>query len=336
MLELSRMAENVQEPVAPVASLSEFRARKAADASGSTTPPVDKQAPAVSQDGNAEASAPSKQETQEQPKHKKAQTAEERAAELRAAGRVKEADKILADDAEKKEYEAWKAGKADREREAEELRQLRAARQSPPPAAAPPAQATPPAAAPSADPNVPKLKDFLGKPENAGKPYDEVVEEWEDAKSEWRDRQREAKSQQAKQAETVQAKLVAARGKYADFDNALNTVIATPQNLATLVSEFDNAMDVVYHLHTDSVERQRILALSPGRQLAELGFIARNLQGNGTMQQAPPEKPPTPPVVSRTPPPPRSLSAVAPSEAPKGTPNSLSEFRRQKAARQAS
>src|SRR5215469_16879157 len=312
-------------------SLSEFRAAKAARTTATAEAPPATAAPAEGKTENAGEPANPTKETQEKQK-RTARNAEERAADLRAAGRHKEADEVLAKDAESKEFEAWKAGKADRDRDAEELRTLRAKATAAAPA--PPASRETPAAQPSADPNQPKLKDFLAKPENKDRDYAEIVEEWKDAHDAWRDNKRTAAELQSKEKETIQTKMAAARGKYADFDRIASIPIATVDNIRTLVREFDNGLDVLYSVANDEKERQRILGLSPTRQLIELGYIARNLASNGTAN--PPEKPKAAPPVSRTPPPPRVLGGIAPKEEPNGIPKSLSEFRANKAARRAS
>jgi len=320
-----------QVAVAEPRSLSEFRAAKAARATATAEAPPAKAAPAEGKTENAGEPANPQKETQEKQK-RAARTAEERAADLRAAGRQKEADEILAKDAEAKEFEAWKAGKADREKDAEELRTLRAKASAAAPAHPVSRETT--AAPPSADPNRPKLKDFLVKPENKDVDYADVVEQWKDADDAWRETKRRSEESQSKEKENVQAKMTAARSKYADFDRIAAVPIATMDNIRTLVREYDNALDVLYSVGNDEKERQRILALSPARQLIELGYIARNLASNGTAN--PPEKPKPAPPVSRTPPPPRVLGGIAPKEESNGIPKSLSEFRANKAARRAS
>ena len=213
------------------------------------------------------------------------------------------------------------------------MRTLRSRAIAPPPAAAQPVSRETPQAAPvSADPTRPKLKDFLAKPANKDVEYAEVVEQWKDADDAWKDSKRAATEAQSKEKETVQGKMTAARAKYADFDRIAAVPIATIDNIRTLVREFDNGLDVLYSVGSDEKERARILALSPTKQLIELGYIARNLASNGTVNS--PEKPKPAPPVSRTPPPPRNLgSGIAPPEQKNGTARSLSEHR---AARRAS
>jgi hypothetical protein len=313
-------------------TFSGHKAARAAAKAAPTVAPPDDAARAEANAETVEKPASSPKEPQEKQKPRNARNAEERAADLRAAGRHKEADKILADDAESKEYEAWKAGKADREREAAELRELRAKAATPPPAAQPVSRETP--VAPSADPTRPKLKDFLAKPENKEVDYAEVVEQWKDADDAWKESKRSAAEAQSKEKATIQEKMTGARAKYSNFDQIASLPIATADNIRTLVKEFDNGLDVLYSVGSDEKERQRILALPPTRQLIELGVIARNLSSNGTVQ--PPEKPRPAPPVSRTPPPPRSLGGISPKEDTKGIPTKLSEHRALRDSRRAS
>lgn len=332
------MADEALDPVAPPSSLSEFRAAKAAKATGNPAPPADKPAPAVEKSETAGESATPKQEPQEKTEPKpRAKTAEERAAELRAAGRTKEADKILADAAEKQEYEQWKAGKADREREAEELRQLRARQAS---AAAPPAPApvAPAAPSPAAESDKPKLKDYLTKPENKDVPYDEVVEQWEDAVSTWREAKREAKSKAESTHKTVAEREEAARKAHPDYDqvmkgqNFVDTIHQLHRDAVVAAAlELPNGTEVLYRLAKDPTECRRIAGLSQWSQVIELGVMSRAIAAESE-QQKPPEQPKQPVPISRTPPPPRSLSGIAPPET-KDTgkpPSSLSEHRARK------
>jgi hypothetical protein len=328
------MADTIQDPVAPPSNLSEFRAAKTARAAESATPPVDKQAPAVEKSGTAGESANPTQETQgktEQPK-KKAQTADERAAELRAAGRTKEADKILADAAEKTEYEQWKAGKADREREKQELEELRASRNRQPPPAAQPSPATPAAQA-SADPTRPNLDEFLARPENKEKPYAKVVMEWKDADDDWKDRKRNVQSVADSQRKTLDETAKTLRSKHDDWDSVmtkdgieragLNRMIPIPLDLP-------HGLEVLYRLAKDPTKVRMIYGLSPTSQMIELGIMSRAVETEGQQPTDPPalEKPKAPPV-SRTPPPARhSIGGIAPSEAtPNGPPKGLTEHR---------
>lgn len=337
------MADTIQDPAAPPSSLSEFRAAKTARATGSTPPPGDKQAPAVEQSGTAGESANPTQETQgktEQPK-KKAQTADERAAELRAAGRTKEADKILADAAEKTEYENWKAGKADRERDKLELDNLRSQRNRQPPQTAQPTPA-PPAAQPSADPTRPNLDEFLARPENKERPYAKVVMEWKDADDDWKDRKKASQSTADTQRKTLDETVKSLRTKYSDWDSivtkdgieraGLNRMIPIPLDLP-------HGLEVLYRLAKDPTRVRMISGLSPTSQMIELAVMSRAVETEGQSHSDPPalEKTKAPPV-SRTPPPARhSIGGIAPSEAtPNGPPKSMSEHRaRRDATKQA-
>ena len=320
------MEENTSAAVTPPQTFSEHRAARSAAAN----PPApaatsDDTSRAAEQSETAGKSASPPKEPQKQDKPRNARNAEERAADLRAAGRHKEADEIIAKDAKQKEFEAWEAGKADRERDAEELRTLRAKAATPPPATTTPVSRETPAAQPSADYSRPKLKDFLAKPENKEVEYAEVVEQWKDADDAWKDSQR-----------AVREKMTTARGKYADFDKVLTLPIATTDNLSAMLHDIPNGLDVLYFVASDPKELARIQALTstPRLQLIELGHIARNLASNGTVQT--PEKPKAAPPVSRTPPPPRQLGGIAPKEESKGIPRTLSEHKAARANGRAS
>lgn len=325
-------------PAPPPSSLREHRERKTAAAVGGEVkppaPPAEKQASAVPEGETDGKSASPTQETQEKPRPR-AKTAEERAAELRANGRIKEAEEIEAKAAEQKEFEQWKAGKADRDREAEELRRLRTQASA---AAAPPPPAPETKAAPvSAD--KPKLKDFVENPANAGKQYHEVVEEWEEAVASWRDNQREAKAKTEATNKTVAEKEKAAREAHADYEsvmtgqNFVDTIHRLHRDAVVAASlELPNGVEVLYRLAKDPAECRRIAGLSPYSQVIEIGVMSRAIA-------APPEKPkPQPVPISKTPPPARNLGGIMPSETVDTTkpPSSLAEHRARKAARQAS
>lgn len=331
--------EKPLDPVAPPSSLSEFRAAKAAKATGTATPPVDKPAQAVEKSETAGESAAPKQESQEKvPEPKpRAKTAEERAAELRAAGRTKEADKILADAAEKQEYEQWKAGKADREREAEELRQLRARQAS---AAVPPAPApaVPAAPSPAAVSDEPELEEYMAKPENKDLTFAKVQQKWFKDWNVWNEAKREAKSKAEATNKTVAEKEEAARKAHPDYDqvmkgqNFVDTIHQLHRDAVMAAAlEMGNGTEVLYRLAKDHAECRRIAGLSQWSQVIELGVMSRAIAAESE-QQKPPEQPKAPVPISRTPPPPRSLSGIAPAEA-KDTgkpPSSLSEHRARK------
>lgn len=332
--------EAVTEPVAPAAppeTYREFKAQKAARAAGSTAPPADKQAPAVEQSGTAGASATPPQETQE--KKPRAKNAEDRAAELRAAGRYKEAEAIEAKATEEREFQQWKAGKADRDREAEELRQLRASRNAPAVAAPPPAAPAPAAASPAVDPTEPDLEEYIGRPENKDLSVTKVTQKWQRDWYSWNEQKRQAETAAANLNKTVAEREEAARQKYPDYDqfmkgqNFVDTIHRLHRDaIVAAATELPNGTEVLYRLAKDPAEVRRIAGLSSVSQVIELGVMSRAIAAEGTK---PPEKPATPPPVSRTPPPVRTLSGIAPSEAPEapGTPKSYREYKARKAAR---
>ena len=108
------MEENTSQVAAtPPQTFSEHKAARSA-AANTPTPvaPPDDAARASDKTETVGTSASPAQEPQKKDKPRNARNAEERAADLRAAGRHKDADELLARDAESKEFEAWKAGKA--------------------------------------------------------------------------------------------------------------------------------------------------------------------------------------------------------------------------------
>lgn len=304
--------EAVTEPVAPAASLSEHRQRKAAAAAGSAAPPAEKQAPAVPQGETAGESATPKQETQEKPKPR-AKNAEERAAELRAAGRTKEADEILAKDAESKEFEQWKASKADREREAEELRQYRT-RQTQAVPAAPPAPELPKAAPVTAEPD---LDEYMKAPENKDLTFGQVQKKFLKDHRSWERAEEQKQAQAETTNRTVAEKEDAARKVHADYDqvmkgqNFVNTIYTLHQNAVVAAAlELPHGTEVLYRLAKDPTECRRIAGLSQWSQVIELGAMSKAIAAE-SQQQTPPEKPKQPVPISRTPPPPRNIAGVA-------------------------
>lgn len=257
---------------------------------------------------SAAASEAQTQETQEgttqEEKPKRDRSAEGRAKELIAAGRTDEALKILRDAAAKTEKE-----RADSlEKELQTLRTRKPAESTP--ATEPPKAKAPAATATSGEDPAPKEADYDG---SDGKTYEDYLVD----KARWKIRQEDRASAQQthreQTARTVQTKLTAAKAKYADFDSVTTADLAAGTGLILspamqqFVVESDSGMDVVYHLGSTPADYQRIFALSPARQLAELGKLEDKL---GTQAAPPPEKPKPP--VSKAPPPPRRTSGGEP------------------------
>lgn len=317
------MPENVESPRATSAatSLQEYRAAKAAPPATTEAKPEEKKPEVSEQTAKAEsgsAAAPEapKQETQDKGKPKD-RSAEGRATELSAQGRYDEARKIL---------EA-----KDRKRE-EEIAELRKKLEAPPQAPSKPAAESEAKTTPN---GPPKLKDFLAKPENKNREYDDVVDDWEEAKYEWRKTKERAETEGAARAKTINEKINEGRTKHgADFDAALKVQLHDV-NIQALIHRIDNGMDVLMALHQDPAEHARIHALDPVSQLIELGLISRDLKAEAKAAATPPttEKPQLVPPVSRTSAPPRSLGGLAPGEKSTKTPTTLAEHRANKAAK---
>ena len=294
-------------------SFAEFKAAKRA-AAEPKEPATDQQPPAQPGDkgasetaGASEASGNNPQEQQpgpgEKPEPKPAKRSlENRLKELRAQGKHEEADKILRDAAAREEKARADGEKARADKLAEELQTIRTRK----PATEQTAQTTTHQAAPaeSGDPE-PKAEQYDG---TAGKTYEDYIVD----KAAWKNRQRDRADRQTQQQaslrESVNRKVSAARVAHPDFDQvtagdaqAGTGFIVTPamQQFAVL---HDQGFEVLYKLASDQVEYQRIRALDPVLQLAELGLIARGIAAPAASAAAAPEKPKPP--VSRVPPPP--------------------------------
>lgn len=203
--------------------------------------------------------------------------------------------------------------KAEREELARfrEERQTREAANQPKPAETPKADKKPESAT-----GKPFLKDFVAQLKG-DETYEDAQERWNDAVQDWRDKQAEAKNTEqatAKQQTEFQAKVESKfeeyRGKYEDFDEVVESKWAPPslhQAAAQFIREFDNAYDVLYQLAKDPAEVTRIAALSPARQLAELGKLEDRLS------KPEPKTPPIPPV-SKAPAPIRQVGGSSSAE----------------------
>lgn len=312
-------------PTANATSLAEFKAAKAAPPAPATDPTPTPASSEPSGESAAASEAPT-QESQEK-QGKRDRSAEGRASELAAQGRYEEARKIL---------EA-----KDKKRD-DEIAELRRKLDAPPQAAKPAAEpeAPKPASTPS---DKPKLKDYLAKPENKDREYEDVVEDWEDACATWRDGKRKAEAETGKLNASFNEKVESTRQKHADYDektsgeNFQRTLLKlSPQAVAVAAHELPHGVEVLYQLASDPDECRRIAGLSHTSQIIEMGVMSRALVAAATEAVTPasPEKPKQAAPVSRTPPPARSLGGIAPAT-PKfnGPPLSLAEHRARKAAK---
>lgn len=317
------MADITVDVVAPQAaptSLAEYKAAKAAKAAPAPAA-AEKPHVSVPSGESAVASEAPTQETQE--KGKRDRSAEGRASELSAQGRYEEAQKIL------------EAKDKKRDQEFAELRKKLEATQVAKPVVEP--EAPKPVSQPSGEP---KLKDFLAKPENKGKDYEDVVEDWVDARDSWREGKRTAAAETGKRVASFNEKIEAARAAHADYDavtsgeNFQRTLVKlAPQAVAAAAHEMPHGVEVLYQLASDPDECRRIAGLSPTSQIIELGVMSRDLvRAAKASPDVTPEKPKPPAPVSKTPPPVRSLGGIAPPvPSHNAPPMSLAEHKRRKA-----
>ena len=189
----------------------------------------------------------------------------------------------------------------------QELRELRTRK----PAIEQQAVAAPPAAQPKLDQDAKPNQDDPKYQVEDG--FSLLVED----RAIWRleQKQREAAQtrQQAAETENIRAKVTSARTQHPDFDATALSLNLSPSML-DFFKESDAGTDVVYHLGKNPEEYKRIYALSPIRQLAELGKIEASLS-------TPAPGKPKPQLVSRAAAPPRPLAGT---EA--ATPKDLSQI----------
>lgn len=299
------------QPPTPEESFDQRKARlKSESAAGpSPTPPVEKQAPAVPNGESAGAPAAPKQEPQEKGKPRKEETAEERAAKLRAAGRVTEADAILEKARKQRDDDEWLAKRDDTKRQLEEFEALKRRPAEPPPPPKPEPAATPPT-----EKRLTRAE-FFALPENATRTYDEVQEAWTDKRDEYRKadlfKEWEERQQQNSRQRTFAEKVGKAQKDHPDFDAKVKGIELNQQNLHSLITEFDNGLEVLYHLGNHPDVYQTVKSLSPAMQMVELGILSRELAKPPQQPgQQPTAAPPAPVPISRTPAPPRRLSGV--------------------------
>lgn len=180
---------------------------------------------------------------------------------------------------------------------------------------APPKEAVETVAAANADPK-PTLDDI-----GAGKKF-ATYEDFIEGLGRWAARQ-ERQAASAKDAETAQAseakksydahlgRVVAARTKYADFDEAIESVEAIhfaseASNRAFQVAlvESPDGADIIYHLSKHPETVAKIAALPPSQVLMEIGRISASLlpSGSTAAPKTPTSKAPEPitPVTSST------------------------------------
>lgn len=252
---------------------------------------------------------PQEQENKEE-KPKRDRTAEGRARELIAEGRIDEARNIL-------EAAAEKRVQARIDKELQETRTRKPEDSTP----APKAEAT---AAPAEDPE-PKAADPEFAGEDGYTKYIRKLALWDFRQDQ---RKIEAQNRTAQLRTSVQEKVAAARTKYADFDQVASNVGVgmDPESFQQFITDFDGALDVLHYLGTNPGEHQRILALPYYSRLGSLGVIAHTLQ-------APPEKPKVQPVSRVQAPPPKVGGTEAPEIRTTDKARNFSEFKQVKAAR---
>ena len=115
--------------------------------------------------------------------------------------------------------------------------------------------------------------------------------------------ERESKAQQSREAEehsnivkTWQQKVESATSKYADYDEALESVdhINVPAPLQAAIMESDIGADLAYHLAKHSAELERIVKLKPHAALMALGKLEDKLSQAPELKKVPVSKAPEP------------------------------------------
>lgn len=121
-------------------------------------------------------------------------------------------------------------------------------------------------------------------PQADGKPLQENYEthaEWVEAVTDWkvdqRLREREAKVEAEKRQTTWQTKAEAARAKYQDFDDALESAPAPSRPVAEVLAESPVGAELAYHLANHPDDYQRINRMSPVAAARELGLLEARL-----------------------------------------------------------
>jgi hypothetical protein len=315
-------------------SREEYKRIRAGEKVPATVQPPDEDEEIVDPDeqhsASAAASEPAgKTSTQEKPGEKPAEPAQPekrdksldgRIKQLRSQGKHAEANKLMVDAAVRTEREQ-------REKLEKELQDLRTRK---PEERSTPVETKPqPVHVSAADDPEPKQADFDG---SAGKTYEDylIAKARHGARQELREAH--AKEQQTQVATRVNAKLKAVRAKHADFDQVtagdLKTgsgFIMTPAMQQFFV-EHDLGAEVTYKVAATAGERDRIAALHPVLQIAELSAIARELAAPPAA--ANPEKPVKPPASKIGAPPPRAGGAEAPALKDPSQATSRAEYRK--------
>ena len=151
-------------------------------------------------------------------------------------------------------------------------------------------------------PGKPKLEDF------------DSVEEFTDALTDWKLAQAEAEREAKAKAQQTDAKLTAARAKYADFEevamapSVIDAIKAQPA-LGLAITESDVFAELAYHLGKNPAELTRIASLSAPRALAELGKIEARIEAQAK-PTAPAVAEAPKPKAQPLPPPPVEVSAT--------------------------
>ena len=298
----------MEEPKAALADAEDFEKFQELRHPKSDPVPAKEPPPTPASETASETAAPPEgAETQTQEKKeaevkpKKDRSLEGRVSELRAAGKHKEADKILRD--------AWTREANERAENAErELQEFRTRK----PAPAEPASAELRAVVSRETEGEPKKADYDGS--GHGKMYEDYLADLGAfrAQQRWKADSEKAEQEKSKQANKTEwdKRLTAAKGAHADFDQVANTVnLSLDQQFNALFFHgVENCLDVLYHLGSDPEEVTRLLAMNQSQRLTALAVIGHTLKSPPS--QSPPEKLKQP--VSKAPPPGRQLGGIEP------------------------
>lgn len=254
-------------------------------------------------------------EKKEEPKpaapKSKARNAIERARELIKEGREDEAERILAGAAEKRENDRFER----LERELQEFRTRKPVQETkaPEPHVQQRQQVNPGDRAPlPTDPEFQKENGFLDF--MAAKTMYEI----DQRNKAQREAERVANENRTRQENLSRLawKAQEARTKFSDFDQVTYGDDATQSGfiltapMQEYVMHADEPMDVLYHLAKNRGEYERIKALPPARQAAELGRFEERILARQQASTLPTQEKPKPAPVSRVPAPPRHISGT--------------------------
>lgn len=187
----------------------------------------------------------------------------------------------------------------DAERRAKEAEDRLAAQQGQQTESKPPAaqQAQQPAQQPAAAPAKPKAEDFTT--------YEEYVEALTDWKADVRDlKKREADAKNAAEARerevltTHASRIEKAKAEIPDWQETIDGAASLPisREMHVAIVESEQGPQIAYHLAKHPEEAARIYALSPTRQIAELGRLEATLTAPAAQPAAEKPRLPKPPA----------------------------------------